>query len=600
MARPRPKPKQSLSNQEIACALREMALFLEMDGVAYKPRAYEKAAFVVESWERPLSRVDAESGASGLEALPTVGEHIAGKIHELVTTGRIAALEHMRRRTPVDVLGLTAVEGLGPRRLRALHDALGIRDLGDLERACREGRVRQLPGFGVRSEASLLRGIELLAGSAGRRLLGHVLPVARAIEAQLGALPGVVKCQTAGSLRRRAETVGDLDFLAAARDPAAVTRAFTELPDVETVYALGDTKALVRLADGMDADLRVVEPASYGAALCYFTGSKAHSLALRRRARRRGLKLNEYGLFSGDRRLASRTEEGVYEALGLAWIPPELREDAGEIELAEAGQLPRLLEYGALRGDLKVHTDASDGDASIEEMASAARELGLEYIAITDPARDLAAARGDREARLVLQTGCIRRLNARRRGFRVLSGAEVAIHRDGRLDVADDVLAGLDVVGAGVHDHFDLARDEMTQRVIRAMESPHVDILFHPTARSIGERDAISLDIDAVIEAAVRTGTVLEIDARPERLDLCDTLVRRAVEAGALLAIDSGARAPSHLADADLLGVAVARRGWARRHDVVNTLPVEPCLARLKNGARSPRKKRGRRPSGRR
>jgi DNA polymerase (family 10) len=581
-----------VSNAEVARALREMALFLEMDEVPFKPRAYEKAALAVDALDRPLGEIDAESGVAGIDELPDVGKGIAGKIHELLGTGRIAALERLRARTPVDLLGLTAVEGLGPKGVRVLHEELGIRDLRGLERACRAGRVRELPHFGAKSEQKILRGIELLAGSAGRQLLGRVLPLAREIEARLRELPGVKQAAVAGSLRRRKETVGDLDFLVCARDPAAVGRAFAGMPEVQHVHARGQTKVLVRLATGMDADLRLVPEASFGAALCYFTGSKAHNVALRRIAQGRGQKLNEYGLFRGSRRLAGRSEKEVYEALGLSWIPPELREDAGEIEAAAEGRLPQLIEYGDLRGDLQIQTDWTDGSASIEEMAGAARALGLEYIAITDHTRDLAMARGSDEKRLLEQARAIRALNRRLTGFRVLCGAEVNIRDDGSLDVADEALAQLEVVGAAIHTRFRQSRAEMTRRVIRALENPHVDVLFHPTARSLGHREPVELDVDAVIAAAVRTGTVLEIDAMPDRLDLRDEHVRKAVAAGALLAIDSDAHQPAHLAYADALGVGTARRGWARKQDVVNTLPVRECLARLKD-ARAARGGRG-------
>lgn len=574
-----------VSNAEVSRALREMALFLEMDAVPFKPRAYEKAALAVDAQDRPLAELDAESGVRGIDRLPSVGRHIAEKIHELLTTGRIGELERLRARTPVDVLGLTAVEGLGPKGVRVLHDELGIRDLAGLAKACREQRVRELPHFGAKSEQNLLRGIELLAHSAGRQLLGLVLPVARDIEARLRGFRGVSRAAVAGSVRRRKETVGDLDFVVCARDPRAVGRAFAAMPEVAHVYGRGATKVMVRLASGMDADLRLVPEASFGAALCYFTGSRAHNVSLRRIAQARGLKLNEYGLFRGRRRLAGRSEEEVYAALDLAWVPPELREDAGEIEQAAQGRLPRLIEHGDLRGDLQIQTDWTDGSASVEEMVDAARKLGLEYIAITDHTRDLAMARGNDEKRLLEQAAAVRKLDRRLRGFRVLAGAEVNIREDGSLDVADAALARLDVVGAALHSHFHQSRAAATRRVIRALENPHVDVLFHPTARSIGRREPVDLDMDAVIAAAVRTGTVLEIDAMPDRLDLRDELVRKAVDAGARLAIDSDAHQPAHLAYADALGVAVARRGWARRADVVNARPVEDCLARLKDGA---------------
>ena len=576
--------RPTVSNAEVARALREMALFLEVEDVPFKPRAYEKAALAVDALDRPLVEIDAEKGMKGLAELPGVGRGIAERIHERLRTGQVSDLERLREKLPIDILGLTAVEGLGPKGAKVLYEDLGVRDMRDLEKACREQRVRTLRHFGVRSEERILRGIELLAGTAGRQLLGLVLPLAHHIERRLRDLPDVGHAAVAGSVRRRKETIGDLDFLVSTREPGRVGRAFAAMPEVMHVYGRGETKTLVRLANGMDADLRVVAEASFGAALCYFTGSKAHNVALRRIAQARGLKLNEYGLYRGRRKLAGRTEEEIYEALGLAWIPPELREDAGEIEAAREGRLPALIEYGSLRGDLQVQTDWTDGSASIEEMARAARKRGLEYIAITDHTRDLAMARGSDEQRLLEQAEAIRELNQTLRGFRVLSGAEVNIRKDGSLDVADAALAKLDVVGAGVHTQLHQDREEMTRRLIRAMEDPHVDILFHPTARSIGHREPVDLDIDAVIAAALRTGTVLEIDAMPDRLDLRDEYVRKAVEAGVLLAIDSDAHQPGHLAYADELGVAVARRGWACTADVVNALPVTECLARLKGG----------------
>jgi DNA polymerase (family 10) len=579
-------------NAEVARALREMALFLEMDEVPFKPRAYEKAALAVEALDQPLARIAAETGRKGIEELPGIGKGIAERIEELLRTGRMHDLDALRRRTPIDVLGLCAIEGLGPKMAKALHEKLGIRDVRALEAACRAGRVRGTPHFGAKTEEKLLRGMAFLEQGAGRQPLGLVLALAREIEARLEKLPGVKRAAVAGSIRRRKETIGDLDFLVAAEAAANVARAFAAMPEVAHVYARGETKTLVRLASGIDADLRVVPEVSFGAALLYFTGSKAHNVALRRIALARKLKLNEYGLFRGSRPVAARTEEEIYEALGLPWIPAELREDAGEIEAAQAGRLPHLIEPGELRGDLQVQTDWTDGSASIEEMAAAAKSRGLEYVAITDHTRDLAMARGCDEKRLLEQAEAIRRLNRKQRGFRVLTGAEVNIRKDGSLDVDDAALAQLEVVGAAIHSFFHQSREEATRRVIQAMENPHVDILFHPTARTIGRREPVDLDIDAVIRAAVRTGTVLEIDALPERLDLKDEHVRKAVEAGAKLAIDSDAHQPSHLACAEEFGIAVARRGWARRADVVNALPVERCLAQLKDAGSAGRRPR--------
>jgi DNA polymerase (family 10) len=583
-----------LTNAAVAGALRELALFLEMDDVPFKPRAYEKAALAVEALDRPIAEIAAKQGEKGLDALPSVGKGIAERILELLRTGRIHDLEALREKTPVDVLELTAIEGLGPKSVKVLYHELGIRDVKGLERACRAGKVRELPHFGEKTEQKILRGIAFLAGAGGRRPLGLVLPLASDIERRLRALPGVSRAAVAGSIRRRRETIGDLDFLVAARDPDAVSRAFASLPEVVHVYARGESKTLVRLADGMDADLRVVPAESFGAALAYFTGSKAHNVALRAIAKRRRLKLNEYGVFRGERRLAGETEEEVYAALGLPFIPPELREDAGEIEAARRRKLPVLIEHGELRGDLQVQTDWTDGSASLEEMAEAARKQGFEYIAITDHTRDLAMARGCDEKKLLKQAAAIRELNAKLRGFRVLTGAEVNIRDDGSLDVADEALAKLEVVGAAVHSHFRQPRAEMTRRILRAMENPHVDILFHPTGRSLGHREAVALDVDALIAAAKRTGTVLEIDAMPDRLDLPDEVVRKAVEAGVRIAIDSDAHQPAHLAFADAFGIPVARRGWATRADVVNALPVTQCLAALKGGRSKGARRRGR------
>ncbi|MFN8643244.1 MAG: DNA polymerase/3'-5' exonuclease PolX [Candidatus Binatia bacterium] len=571
----------AISNAEVAERLREMALFLDMSGVAFKPRAYEKAAYAVAALDRPIAELYAEGGARALDQLPSVGRGIAERIAELIERGHCKDLDALRRATPVDVMALTAIEGVGPKMVRHLYDALGIRTLADLERAARAGRIRDLPHSGAKTEQKILKGLELLRQRSGRQPLGAVLDLARDIEARLAALPGVSQAAVAGSVRRRKESIGDLDFLVVARDAAAVMRAFVALPEVAHVYGSGPTKTNVRLHSGLDADLRVVPAASFGAALNYFTGAKDHNVALRRIAIERGLKLNEYGVFKGARAVAGRTEAEVYEALGLPYIPPELREMSGEIEAARAGALPRLIAPGSLRGDLQIQTDWSDGADALAGMVAAARARGLQYIAITDHTQGLAMMGLDAK-RLRAQARAIRALNKTLRGFRVLSGAEVNIDRDGGLDIADDVLAELDVVGIAVHSHFHLSRAAQTARLIRAMEHPHADILFHPTARVLGKREPIELDVDAVIAAAKRTGTVLEIDALPDRLDLRDEHVRKAVAARVPLVIDSDAHAVAHLRYPDDYGISVARRGWATKRDVINTLPVEKFLARLK------------------
>lgn len=575
-----------LTNAELAERLREMALFLDLNGVPFKPRAYEKAAHAIEAVEQPLSELHAAGGVKALAALPNIGKGIAERLGELLTSGHCADLDALRAGTPVDIAALTAIEGVGPKLVKLLYEALGVRTVHDLERAARAGKVRALPHCGEKTEQNILRGIGFLKQQAGRQPLGAVLDLAHEIERRLRAVRGVRQAAVAGSVRRHKETIGDLDFLAVARDPAAVMRAFTTMPEVAHVHGHGETKASVRLGTGIDADLRVVPAASFGAALNYFTGSKDHNVALRRLAMERGLKLNEYGLFDGERRIAGRTEEEVYAALDLPFIPPELREMTGELEAARAGRLPKLIEPGSLRGDLQIQTQWTDGADSLEDMVAAARGRGLEYIAITDHTQGLAMMGLD-ESRLREQREVIRTLNRRLRGFRVLAGAEVNIDKDGGLDLPDALLAELDFVGVAVHSHFHLPRAAQTARVRRAITHPHVDAFFHPTARLLGRREAIDLDIDAIIDAAKGAGTALEIDAYPDRMDLRDEYVRKAVAAGAALLIDSDAHAVAHLRFPEEYGIGIARRGWATKRDVLNTLPVEKFRARLKRARKT-------------
>ncbi len=580
--------KRRVTNAEIAGALREMALFLEMEEVPFKPRAYERAAYAVEALDRPIAAIDADGGIRALSKIPGVGKGVAGRIQALVRTGRLPELESRRAAMPVDLVGLTSIGGIGPKRARALFRELGVRTIEDLRRAALAGRVRKVPKFGDRSEQAILEAIEFHRQTGGRRLLGAILELAANLESRLRAQPEVVDAAVAGSIRRRRETIGDVDVLIATADGAGVSRFFASMPEVDHVYAEGPTKTLVRLANGLDADLRLVPEACFGAALLYFTGSKDHNIALRKIALAKGYKLSEYGLFRGQRRIAGRTEEEVYRALDLPWIPPEIREDQGEIEAAIGGRLPDLVGYGDLRGDLQVQSRWSDGASTIEELAREAKRLGRAYVAVTDHTRDLAMARGLDEARLREQRGAIRRAQQEVSGIRILAGAEVNIRRDGSLDVSDDALAELDVVGASIHSEFRLPRPEMTRRIVRAIENPNVDILFHPTARAIGSRAAVEFDLDAVLETARRTGTALEVNAQPNRLDLSDELVRRAVRAGVRLVIDSDAHTPYEMRFPEQFGVAQARRGWAERKDVLNTRDVHAFLASLKPKARGP------------
>lgn len=575
-----------MRNAELARVFRDLAAYLDMEDVPFKPRAYEKAAQAIESHGQPLEELHRRGGAKALREIPGIGQSMAEKLEELLTTGRCTLHEQHRRRMPVDLAGLMAIEGIGPKAVRVLWDRLEIRTPADLEAAARAGKVRTLPHFGERSEQRILKALAFVAASGSRRPLHVVRPVVEELVAAVRRLPGVRRVEVAGSIRRRRETVGDADLLATARRPEGAIAAFAKLLQAVRVLGQGDTKCSVRLASGLQVDLRVVPEESFGAALLYFTGSKTHNVALRQLAMARKLKLNEYGLFRGTRRVAGRSEQEVYERLGLAWIPAELREDRGEIAAARAGRLPRLLEPGDLRGDLQTQTDWTDGADSIEAMARAAHAAGLAYIAITDHTRSLAMTGGCDEAKLRRQMRAIERLGRRLDGIRVLSGAEVNVNRDGTLDIDDDTLAQLEVVGIAVHSHFNLPRAEQTARIVRAMRNPHADILFHPTGRVLQKREPYDVDMDAIIAAARETGTVLELDAYPDRLDLHDEHVRRAIAAGVPIVIDSDAHRVEHLGFPREWGVDQARRGWATARDVLNTRPVDAFLSALKGGAR--------------
>jgi len=591
------------TNSEIASRLRETAALYEMDDVAFKPRAYEKAALGIEALDEEAGEIFRARGREGLEAIPGVGRGIAEHIEEMLAHGVFNEYERLKKKVPVEVLELMAVEGVGPRMVKMLWQKLKVRTLRDLEHAARAGKIRKLSHFGAKSEANILRGIEFLKQSGGRRVLGVALPEIERLERSVREFPEVDEAVVAGSVRRRKETIGDIDILAVSKNPKRVMERFLALPEVAHVYASGETKTLVRLTNGLDADLRVVPSESFGAALNYFTGSKAHNVALREMAIKKGWKLNEYGLYKAqilklksqnhnsklkikNIQIAGKTEEDLYRKLGLVYIEPELREMMGEIEAARNNTLPKLIGYGDLRGDLQVQTDWTDGDNSIEEMAAAARKAGLEYIAITDHTRSLAMTGGMDEKKLLRQMAEIHALNSKIQNtkykIRVLAGAEVNIRKDGSLDIVDEVLAKLDVVGAAVHSHFKLSRAEQTKRLIRAMENPHVDMIFHLTGRLINKREAIELDIEEIIRAAKRTGTVLEINASPERADIKDEYIKKCVEAGVKMVIDSDAHAISHFAFLSF-GIAQARRGWAEKKNILNTLSLSQFLKHLKN-----------------
>ncbi len=567
------------TNETVAGLLAEYADLLSIRGDdRFRIRAYENAARSVRGSQRDV----ADLSVRELTDLAHVGRSIAEKIREYVDTGTIGKLEELRSEVGGGVRDLLDVPGLGPKRAARLHDELGVATVDDLRAAAREGALRELEGFGETMEAKILDA--LAAPSAAQRVhIGVARSLASAVVEELSGLSQVRRIERAGSLRRVRETIGDVDVLVASTEPEPIMDAFCELEPVREVLAHGTTKSSVVTTEGVQVDLRVVAPEVWGAALVYFTGSKAHNVKIRERAVRRGLKLSEYGLFRAetDELLAAETEEDVYEALDLPWIPPTLREDRGEVEAAERGELPELVEVGDVRGDLHGHTTLTDGVATLEEMVEAAEARGLEYYAITDHAPLLTMQRMTREKALE-QRERVRELDAKV-GLALLHGSELNITEDGSLDWDDEFLAGFDVLVASIHSHFDLSKERQTKRLVRAIENPHVAVIGHPTARRFAKRDSIDFDVDAVCEAAARTGTALEVNAQPERLDLPDELVRVARDRGVKLVISTDSHAVTEL-DNLPLGVGTAQRGWATRDDVVNTRSLDDFRAHLSKG----------------
>lgn len=574
-----------MKNREIAKIFHEIALYLEMDDVAFKPQAYERAAMSLETLSEDVAEIYKKEDLKGLEAIPGVGKSIAEKIVEYLKTDKIHEYDKLKKKIPVDISELKAVEGLGPKNIKKLYKKLGIKNLKDLEKAAHAEKIRDLEGFGEKSEEKILRGIEFLKQSGGRFILGFTMPIIREIEGRLKDLKEVKKIVVAGSVRRCKETIGDVDILITSDKPKPVMDYFVSMSEVIQVWAHGETKSAIKIQGGLDIDLRVVPQASYGAALNYFTGSKEHNVALRELAIKKGYKLNEYGLFRGKKQLAEDSEESIYKLLGLDYIEPELRENTGEIEASRLHKLPKIIGYDDLVGDLQIQTDWTDGQRSIEEMARAAMRTGLKYVAITDHTKRLAMTGGLDEKKIQKQWLEIDRVNKRLHAsgseLQVLKGSECDILKDGSLDLPDEILAKLDVVGASIHSYFNLTRREQTERMKKAMRNPHVDIIFHPTGRLIQKREAYTLDMDEIIKTARETKTVLEIDAYPDRLDLKDEYIKKCVEAGVKLAIDSDAHSISHL-DYLEYGIAQARRGWATKGDIINTWPLEKMLKMLK------------------
>ncbi len=557
-----------MKNREVARVLYGIADLLEVEDVKFKPNAYRKAAQNIESMPDDIEKIYKDGN---LEKIPGVGKNIAEKIKELLETGSLAYYEKLKKEVPVDVEALSAVEGMGPKKIKTLYNELGIKTLDDLERAAKEGKIRDIKGMGEKTEENILKNIEFAKGRGRRGLLGLVLPEANAIKEMLEGK--VDKISIAGSIRRMKETVGDMDILAVSPQPAGVMDFFTGMEGVAAVIVKGNTKSSVRLESGIQVDLRIVPEESFGSALQYFTGSKSHNIEVRRIAVRAGCKLNEYGLFKGERRIAGKTEEEVYKALGMDYIPPELRENRGEVEAALKGKLPKLVGYEDVKGDLQMHTTWSDGANTIEEMVAEAAGMGHEFIAITDHVGTLKIAGAMDEGKIRKQMKEIEKINERY-GIRVFYGVEANIMKDGSIDMDRKVLKDVDVVAAGIHSGFRMPEKEMTARVVNAMENDAVNIIVHPTGRIIDKREGIALNFDKVFEVAKKNNVVMEINAQPARLDLNDVHVKRAVEMGVKLSIGTDAHNKSQLHFINL-GTAVARRGWAEKGDIINTYDIK-------------------------
>ena len=570
-----------VQNAEIAAVLNEIADRLDIQGAnPFRIRAYRNAARTMSEVGRSV--LDMVTRNAGLDALPGIGPDLAGKIVEIATTGSCALLERLRKELPQGITELLKVPGLGPKRVRALYHDLGVQTLAQLHLAAQAGRVQAVPGFGPKTQQAIVEATAARMKEERRSPLGVAAQTAQALLADLALMPGVARAVAAGSLRRRRETVGDLDLLVSLSGDSAVMDRFVQGEDVRQVLLRGGTRASVVLKSGLQVDLRAVQAESFGAAWVYFTGSKAHNIALRRRAQEQGLKINEYGVFRGIERIAGATEESLYQAVGLRYIEPELREDRGEIEAALQGRLPLLVTLADLRGDLHLHTRDSDGRDSLESMAAAAQAKGLHYMAVTDHSRSLAFARGLDPVRLAKQIDRIDRFNEKARGFTVLKGIEVDILQDGTLELPDSILQRLDLVVGAVHGHLQLPRARQTERVLRAMDSRYFTLLAHPTGRLIGERAAFEIDLLRVLRKARERGCFVELNAQPARLDLTDAACQMAKAEGVLVCINSDAHSTlefNHLPS----GVNQGRRGWLEKADVLNTRDLQelrPLLAR--------------------
>jgi len=569
-----------MKNQEIAKIFNDIADILEIKGAnPFRIRAYRRAAQNIDGFAEDVAGIP----ETELKKIPGIGQDLADKITEYTKTGRLTFYEEMKKEVPPGLIEMISIPGLGPKTAKLFFDELKIKTVDELERFAKKGKLKRLHGIQAKTEENILKGIAMVKRRTERYPIGRVLPIAEDILDELRDTAPLKEFSLAGSLRRWKDTIKDIDILATSKNPKKVMQAFTHLPQVKDVLMTGPTKSSIVTHEGIQVDLRVVDENSFGAALAYFTGSKAHNVRLREMAVRRGLKINEYGVFNvkSGRKIGGKKEIDIYKALNLSFVPPELREDMGEVKAAADGKLPKLIDLDDIKGDLHVHSIYSDGSHSLKEIIDAARQRGYKYIAITDHSKSLGIARGMSIEQLLTQNKKIKALNKSLRGFKLLSGIEMDIKSDGSLDYPDEVLRKLDIVVASIHSGFRQSKEQLTRRLISAMKNPYVSIIAHPTGRLIGERDAYEIDMEEVLKTARDTGTAIEINAYPLRLDLSDIYVRKAKEMGVTLVISTDAHIIYQI-DFMRYGVGVARRGWLEAKDVLNTYPYKTLLKRLK------------------